>query len=167
MLCEDCQEREATVHLTQITGDKKTVLNLCAKCAGKRGFHNPLKSVPFPLGDFLSSMVDKAYSGDPEAAKDLKCPGCGTDFKEFAKAGRLGCGKCYETFRTQIDDLLRKIHGANRHIGKLPLGSPEKMEPLMEERRLQEELRRAVESENFEQAAQIRDRLREISAGKH
>lgn len=167
MMCEDCHEREATVHLTQITGGKKTVLNLCAKCADKRGFQNPLKSMPFPLGDFLSSMVEKAYSDESEAVQDLMCPVCGTDFKKFAKTGRLGCGKCYETFRTQIDDLLRKIHGANRHIGKLPLGSPEKMEPLKEERRLQEELRRAVESENFEQAAEIRDRLREIAAGKH
>jgi protein arginine kinase activator len=167
MLCEDCHEREATVHLTQITGNKKSVLNLCPECAEKRGFSNPLKSIPFPLGDFLSSMVEKVYPGGSEAMEKLVCTGCGLRFSEFAKSGRLGCGKCYETFHTQIDDLLRKIHGSARHAGKLPSGSPEKMEPLKEERRLQEALRRAVQAENFEEAAEIRDRLKEIASDKH
>ena len=162
MLCDDCHEREATIHLTQILGNKKTVLNLCSQCAHKRGFHNPLKNISFPLGDFLSSMVQKSHSDDTDVAQEVTCSGCGLTFGEFAKSGRFGCGKCYETFHNQLDDLLRKVHGANRHTGKLPSGSPEKMEPLKEERRLQEELRLAVQTEDFERAAELRDKLKAL-----
>ena len=68
-MCEDCHERKATIHLTRVVGGKQSVLNLCSKCAAKRGFENPLKNVPFPLGDFLSSMVDKSASGDVDESQ--------------------------------------------------------------------------------------------------
>ncbi len=166
-LCEDCNEREAVIHLTQIIDNKKKVLNLCPRCAEKRGFHNPLKSVPFPLGDFLAGMVVKAYPEGSDEDVQLTCSGCGLKFREFAQTGRVGCGKCYEAFRDQIDGLLRKVHGSNRHSGKLPSGSSEKMEPLKEQRRLQDELRQAVETEDFEHAAEIRDRIKELTADEH
>jgi protein arginine kinase activator len=167
MLCEDCQEHEATIHFTHIADNKKQVLNLCAECAEKRGFHNPLQSMTFPLGDFLASMVEKAYPGGSEEAKHVECPGCGLTLAEFAKTGIVGCGKCYEAFHEQTDDLLRKIHGQSRHTGKMPSGSPERMEPLKEERRLQEALRKAIETEDFEHAAEIRDRLKELASERH
>jgi protein arginine kinase activator len=167
MLCEDCHEREANVHLTQVVNDKKSVLNLCLECADKRGFSNPLKNVPFPLGDFLSSMVDSPRSDRTGQIQQITCLGCGLTFGEFSKYGRLGCGKCYEAFRTQLEQLLRKIHGSSRHCGKLPAGSPEKMVPLIEERKLQEELRRAVEEEKFELAAELRDRLKTVGIERH
>jgi len=166
-LCEDCHEREATIHLTQVVGNKQIVLNLCSQCAAKRGFDNPLKNVPFPLGDFLSSMVEKSPSGDSEALQKLVCSGCGMTFSEFRNTGRFGCGKCYEAFHAQLDELLRKVHGANRHSGKFPSGSPERMQPLREERKLQEELRSAIETEDFEKAAELRDRLKAMTADKH
>ncbi len=166
-LCEDGNEREAVIHLTQIMDNEKKVLNLCPSCAEKRGFHNTLKSVPFPLGDFLASMVVKAHPEGSDEDVQLTCSGCGLKFREFAQTGRVGCGKCYEAFSEQIDGLLRKVHGSSTHSGKRPSGSAEKMEPLKEQRRLQDELRQAVETEDFEHAAEIRDRIKELTADEH
>ncbi len=167
MLCQDCNEREATIHLTQITGNKKTVLDLCRECAQKRGFDNPLKNVSFPLADFLASMAEKICAGGSTALQQVKCPGCGLTFVDFSKSGRVGCGKCYEAFRPQLDELLRKIHGSNRHTGKLPTGSSEMMETLKEQRKLKDRLREAVQNEDDELAAEIRDRLREEVTEDH
>lgn len=164
MQCEDCHEREANIHLTQVIEGKKTVLNLCSKCAEKRGFHNPLKNVPFPLGDFLSSMVDKPTEETKGALEHLRCRTCGLTFSEFSRTGRLGCGDCYHAFGKQLDELLRKIHGSNRHVGNLPFGNTEKMEPIKRERKLREELRKAIESEDFEKAAELRDELKEMAS---
>ena len=167
MQCQDCNEHEATIHLTQVIDSQKKVLNLCETCAEKRGFSNPLKNVPFPLGDFLSSMVETAQIAATGSLKHIACDGCGLTFAEFSKAGRFGCGKCYEAFRPQLDDLLRKIHGSNRHIGCMPVGSPEKVAPMRRELKLKEQLRVAVESEDFELAAELRDRLKEMLVGEH
>jgi protein arginine kinase activator len=166
MLCQDCGEKEATIHLTQAIEGKKKVLDLCEACAEKRGFSNPLKNVPFPLGDFLASMVLNVQKGDPHALEHVKCSGCELTFTEFSKTGRFGCGMCYEAFRPQLDDLLRKIHGANRHIGGMPSGSHEKMQPMKEERELREQIREAVSRENYELAAELRDRLKAMVAQK-
>jgi len=162
MLCQDCQKNEATIHLTQIVGNDTSVLDLCAECATRRGFENPLKNAPFPLGDFLTSMVEKTLTEGIDKQQQLVCQKCGLTFSEFSKTGRFGCGGCYSAFHAPLDDLLRKVHGSNRHSGKLPWGSPDKMKPLKEERKLQEELRDAVQSENFELAAELRDRIKGI-----
>ena len=162
MLCEDCKEREANIHFTQVVNDEKTVINLCSSCAEKRGFQNPLKNIPFPLGDFLASIVETSDS--PETLRSIVCPKCGLTFEQFSKIGRMGCGDCYAAFGTHLDELLRKIHGANRHSGKLPSLDPEKMAPLQEERKLREALRLAIEREDFEKAAELRDELKELFA---
>ena len=163
MLCDKCKKNEATINFSQVTNDKKIDYHLCEDCAKKLGFENPLKAVPFPLGDFLSSMVDKDFSESSEAMVQLNCSHCGLTFAEFTKTGKFGCGKCYRAFYSQIDDLLRKIHGSSRHVGSLPYGDEEKMEPIRKERELQEKLRDAIRNEEFEKAAQLRDQLKCIA----
>lgn len=166
MLCDNCKKNEATINFTQVANDKKIEYHLCETCAEKLGFKNPLKAVPFPLGDFLSSMVDKDFKQNTGSLVQISCPSCKLTFAEFSKTGKFGCGKCYRAFKSQIDDLLRKIHGSNRHVGKLPHGSETKMEPLRRERELQEKLREAIKNEEFEKAAEIRDKLKLISEDK-
>ena len=167
MLCQDCKQNDSTVHLTQIVNNKKVVLNLCKNCAEKRGFHSPFENMPFPLAEFVTGMMStgKQSSGSKKikALQSKKCPSCGLTFEALGKTGRFGCGKCYTTFGSDMSDLLRKIHGSNEHRGKVPSGKGEAMKPLKEDRRLREELRRAIESEDFEKAAVIRDKIRELS----
>jgi protein arginine kinase activator len=162
MLCEDCHKKEATFHLTREKGKEKFDLHLCQECAEKRGFRNPLEAAPFPLAEFLSGMLIQSKTKKTEKATEERCSVCGMSFSDFSKVGRLGCGNCYQTFRGQLNDLLRKVHGSTSHRGKFPHSRKDVMRPLWEESKLQEELKRAIQDENFEKAAELRDRLKAL-----
>lgn len=166
MLCQDCGKKEATVHLTQVVNEEKVELHLCRECAEKRRFHTPFEGVPFPLAEFLASMLDQSLIKKPSKVSDTKCPTCGMYFSDFSKTGRLGCGNCYATFRVQFNDLLRKIHGSTQHRGKVPYMPGDVMKPLREERKLHEELKKAIDEEDFEKAARLRDRIKALSNKK-
>lgn len=170
MLCQDCRKREAQVHLTQIINQEKTSLSLCKECASKRGFHSPLENVPFPLAEILAGIT----SGLPvvstkKGIDSLTCTGCGMTFEEFTRLGRFGCGDCYRTFRNRIEPIMRKIHGNSLHRGSGPdrpaaVGIPTgtSLIPVQEEERLETELRKAIEGEDFERAAELRDKLKTV-----
>ena len=161
MKCQDCQKREATIFLKRIINDEKIMLNLCPVCAKRRGFSNPLKNIPFPLADFLSSMVGEQTTKSTNKLLQISCPNCGLNYETFSSTGRLGCGVCFSIFRQPMADLLRKIHGSNLHRGKRPKGTTE-MEPMKEEARLKAELKDAIINEDFERAAQVRDLIKEL-----
>ena len=96
MLCQDCNSKEATIHLTQIVNNEKVVLNLCKDCAEKRGFHSPFEQMPFPLAEIVSGMVGsskplKKGKKSEKEKPEIKCPDCGLTFSEFGQVGRLGC----------------------------------------------------------------------------
>ncbi len=169
MLCQDCNKREANIHLTQIINNEKVVLNLCRICAEKRGFHSPFEQMPFPLAEFVTGMLGpgKAKSAGRSAKSDkqeIRCNSCGLTFSEFGKIGRLGCAACYDAFRTELTDILRKIHGSAEHRGHRATAPTEAIRPVKEELRLRDELKKAIEEENFEAAAKLRDRIRELSS---
>jgi len=165
MTCQDCKKTEAQVHFTQIVNNEKMSLSLCKECAAARGFHSPLDNVPFPLAEILSSLTtslpEKSSGKDMEK---LKCEDCGLTFGDFTRKGRFGCGQCYRTFRPRLEGIMRKIHGASLHRGTIPKYEGEKAEnlpiPIKEEERLETELKKAIEAEDFERAAEIRDKLR-------
>jgi len=168
MLCQDCKEREAQVHLTQIVNNEKTTLHLCKECAAARGFHSPLDNIPFPLAEILSGLAaGMAGSEKTEAQDKITCRTCGLSFEAFTRQGRFGCGDCYKTFRHRLQPIMRKIHGASLHRGHSPVfgasGSDTNLPiPVKEEERLEEELKKAIELEDFERAAEIRDKLKTI-----
>lgn len=166
MLCQDCGKKEATVQLTREVDKQKVVLRLCAECAKKRGFRNPLEGVPFPLAEFLASMLSQAKTKKTDKEPERACSVCGMSFSDFTEVGRLGCGNCYPTFRSQLDDLLRKVHGTTQHRGKFPHSRRGVMKPLWEENKLHEELKRAIKEEDFERAAQLRDQLKAMAGRK-
>jgi protein arginine kinase activator len=168
MLCQDCNQNESSVHLTQIINNKKLILNLCKECAEKRGFHSPFEHMPFPLAELVTGMIGttKGHTtskGTKRSPKAKRCPACGMSFEDFGKSGRLGCGRCYQTFRVEMTELLRKVHGSPKHRGKGSVEPSELMQPIKEERRLRDELKKAVAEEDFEKAANIRDQIRALS----
>ncbi|HUV30643.1 MAG TPA: UvrB/UvrC motif-containing protein [Acidobacteriota bacterium] len=166
MLCQDCKKREATVHLTQIVNNEKLALSLCKECAAARGFHSPLDNVPFPLAEILSGLAKNiAPARAGETAEDLVCKSCGLSFDDFTRQGRFGCGECYASFRPRLEFIMRKIHGASLHRGRNPeqvASAEEAALPIKEEERLETELRKAIESEEFERAAELRDKLQAV-----
>lgn len=168
MVCQDCRKREAQVHLTQILNNEKIGLSLCKECAAARGFHSPLDNIPFPLAEILSGLAKNAGStSKSEPMESLVCPVCKVTFEEFTRLGRFGCGNCYRAFRPRLEGIMRKIHGASLHRGKNPRveegsAGPSAVVPVREEERLESELKKAIEAEDFERAAELRDKLKSV-----
>jgi len=160
MLCDVCSKNEATVHLTEIVNDKMTKLHLCESCAKEKGEE---MEEHFGMSDLLAGLADLGASLEPGIGNDAKCLSCGFTYIDFKKAGRLGCGDCYEAFRKQLDPLLKRIHGSNRHIGKVPLmaGNTVKDNKVMQDiKALKVRLEKAIAAEEFEEAAKLRDAMR-------
>jgi protein arginine kinase activator len=153
MLCQQCKKQTATVHLTDLVKGDKRERHLCEECAAKEGI---AVKQHVSINDVLSTFLQ---SGVQELAK-LRCSECGTSFVEFRSQGVLGCPKDYEVFGDALASVIERAQdGETHHTGKKP-GQHLKTNPVQEERlRLQRELREAIEREDYEQAAQIRDRL--------
>lgn len=159
MKCESCHERDAVVHLTQIVNDSVSQLHLCEVCAAERGVEPPLPSQT-PLGSFLAAM---GQGGGPEVpvAAPAPCPGCGATLRDFREIGRLGCPQCYQSFAGPLRDLLRRLHGGTQHVGERYAPPGAAVRAVAAEREaLREALAAAVAAEQFELAAELRDRLR-------
>jgi len=164
MLCDACGKKEATVHLTEIVNEKITKLHLCESCAKDKGAE---MEEHFGLSDLLAGLADLGAHVEPEAMTMIKCPSCGFTYQDFKKVGRFGCGDCYEAFKKQLDPLLKRIHGANRHIGKVPLNAGKTVKEtkaLQDLKALKAQLEKAIQAEEFEQAAKLRDKIRELEA---
>ena len=157
MLCQQCKKQTATVHLTDLAKGEKRERHLCEECAAREGIavkqHVSINDV---LNQFLQSGVQ-------ELAK-IKCPECGMSFVEFRSQGLLGCPNDYDVFGEALANVIERAQdGHTHHTGKSP-GQKVSVHSKSEERaRLQRELREAVEAEDYELAAQIRDRLGELS----
>ncbi len=165
MRCDNCGEREAVIHLTQIVDNTVTTLHLCEQCAAEKGVDTAEQVAKYPLGDFLASLGEGA-AAEGSAAAGEACPSCGATLRDFRQTGRLGCAECYATFAPQLRDLLRRIHGTTQHEGERyrgPGGGASGRAGAGGEAglgELKEQLRRAVEAEDFEEAARLRDAIR-------
>jgi protein arginine kinase activator len=162
MSCDQCREREAVIHLTQIVNEQVTTLHLCEKCAAEKGVESPGSAVKTPLGTFLAAMGKGAEQQSPAARTGETCARCGATFQDFRESGRLGCPDCYRAFETPLRDLLRRLHGSTHHIGERYAEHEAPVAATEQAADLREQLRLAVETENFELAAELRDRLRVV-----
>lgn len=168
MLCEECGKEQATVRIEKIINGKKTIMNLCRECAQRAGllnvFFQPAFSINNLLSAFLGSQVEALPALGP-GREETRCPVCGMSYRDFARAGRLGCSRCYHVFEERLDPLLRRIHGSDRHVGKTPAATGEGAKARRELEDLKKKLAAAVSSEAYEEAASLRDRIRQIEAG--
>ena len=172
MQCENCREREAVIHLTQIVNNSVTTMHLCEPCAAEKGVETTSAAAKFPLGDFLASLGKGGAGGESgtEQGLDVPCPVCGATLRDFRTSGRLGCADCYAAFEVHMRDLLRRLHGSTKHEGEtyrpgtvpvsraVPAAVGAGAQAPLDD--LKEELRKAIEAENFELAAELRDRIR-------
>ena len=161
MLCDNCKERDAVINLTQVEHDSKVTLHLCEQCAQQKGVETGGAVLKSPLGGFITAMGKGTASLLPNPADGLRCSACGSTLKDFRESGRLGCAECYGAFETHLRDLLRRLHGSSQHLGeRYAAPGAEHADPQAELLDLKDQLRRAVDSENFELAAELRDRIR-------
>lgn len=159
MICESCGKNPATTHLKTIINGELTEYSLCAECAQKLGYGNLLTG----LGRNFSSLLGGFFGDAEPAAEDtIHCKCCGSSFDDIARSGKVGCAECYHTFYDRLIPLIQRIHGNTKHRGKVPGGSPLQPKPQSELSVMRRELREAIDCENFEQAAALRDRIREL-----
>jgi len=157
VMCENCKKRQATIHLTEIINNSKKEVHLCEHCAEKQGVVKQQMSI----ADFLAGL---AAGGAHPAAKqklpDIRCPACGLSLADFQSGGRFGCADDYTVFRERIMPLIEKIHDSTQHVGKVPARAGGDVTRQKELRQLQSELKRAVDREEYEEAARLRDKIR-------
>ena len=159
-LCQVCKKNRATIHLTEIIKNKKREIHLCEECASKKGV--AFKTQQFSISDLLSGLVNTQAAQEIAKMSQVKCPICGLSYLDFRQHGRLGCATDYTVFKEGLIPLLEKIHGSDEHLGKIPNSSGEARETGRELLELRQTLRRAVDAENYEEAARLRDRIKEM-----
>jgi protein arginine kinase activator len=159
MLCDVCREHDASVHLTQVEKGEVTLLHLCARCAAERGIETTVTTPPKNiLGDFLQAVQQQATAAQADA---VRCTYCAMTLREFRSTGRLGCARCYATFEESLRELLRRVHGSARHVGRRYVPPTARiLERSSSIGELRDRLRLAVENEEFELAAALRDQIR-------
>ncbi len=169
MLCQNCGKNKASIHLTRIINGKKEELHLCESCAKKNENLIFQTDNNFAFQSLLSGVLNNNLSTKNESLfkkntnEDNFCQRCGLSNTEFSKNGLLGCTDCYKKFEDMLEPLFKRIHGNIRHIGKKPSRYSIKKENEKVVGILKDKMKKAVEEENFEKAAEIRDQINDIN----
>lgn len=163
MDCQLCGKRPASIHYTELSGSAAVEYHICQECAQEKGlFKASSGQSKLNVTDLLAGMGTTSATQETALAH-VKCPRCNETYAEFRESGRLGCAECYGAFADFLRPLLRRIHGSTQHVGKQPPGvravTPA---PKSDLARLRDELRRALEREDFERCAELRDRIRKM-----
>ena len=167
MLCQNCGKYEATTHVKRIINGESAEAHLCSDCAKALGYNDVFGGFGNTFGDLLGS-----FFGEPQvgaiSSRTLRCEKCGNTFNDIVNSGKIGCADCYTTFYDKLLPSLQRIHGKTRHEGKNPTiikaeATNIKVNPIED---LENELKQAIEEQNFEKAAQLRDKINELKEGQ-
>ena len=161
MKCQKCGKFDATTYITEIINGKKSEIFLCPLCAGHTdGTSGYFTSFETDFGSFFPSLWPMPKTASAPAP--LRCPNCDTTLSDIQKSGRFGCSDCYTVFFDYIEKPLKEIHGSTKHTGKIPKKLSGDLAAKNCTAKLKEELENAVKTQNFEEAAKIRDRIKEL-----
>lgn len=166
MLCEECHKEPANVHVTQIINDQKTEMYLCNRCAREKGGVVTPMEPGFAFHNIIAGLFDPESSQvGPGSTRTLstRCPGCGHTLADLRRVGQLGCSTCYSEFEKELEPLLKRIHRSSEHVGKVPgfaQDETHRIRRMLE--RLRSRLSDAVAKEAYEEAAKLRDEIREL-----
>ena len=173
MLCEKCKKRTATVFYNENINGKARSYSLCGECAAKlreKGDLQDITSMMSAFADPFSTMQSDLFGGffGIPAVKALsaqkKCDFCDSTYSDIAKSGRVGCPECYVTFRDELSRTLRSIHGTTTHTGAVPSRHRAKQERSRRLDQMKSDLRAAIDAENYERAAALRDEIRKLQS---
>ncbi len=169
MLCQHCQKNEATTHVKTMINGEYAEYRLCPECAHELGYDNMFSDFTADFGGLLGSFLSAAL---PARSGATHCKLCGSTMDDIKRTGKVGCSECYDTFFSELMPTIRSVHGNTGHIGKRPVieyetiddekKTPEEKGESVDD--LRAELKQAIEDENFERAAQLRDRIKELEA---
>lgn len=167
MQCQECGKRPATLHFTKIVNGEKTEFHICEACAREKGEMIPGTSGGFSIHNLLSGLMDfhPGWQGQTSTAKapeNVRCEECGMTYSQFSKIGRFGCSSCYKYFNDRLDPLFKRVHGNTVHVGKVPKRAGAHIEAKRKLDDLRRELQQRIIQEEFEEAAALRDKIREL-----
>lgn len=168
MKCEKCKKNEATTHIKKVVNGEYTEYNLCSECAHAMGYDNVFD---FEMPDMFGGLLQSFFTGAlPARSGASRCPACSSSYGDITDSGKVGCAKCYEAFYSELLPSIKRIHGNTTHCGKVP-GSAEKrasakkpISPKDEIEDLKQQLQNAVQRQDFELAAKLRDTIKEKEA---
>lgn len=160
MLCENCGKYAATTHIKTNINGQVIQKHLCSVCASKSGYNQS-----FGLDSLFGSFFGESLKAQPLADTRKRCEGCNITFDEIVKRGKVGCDKCYDTFLEQLIPSLQRMHGKAKHIGKKPLAKAKIIEQKAQQNELENlkaTLEECIKNQEFEQAAVVRDKIKEL-----
>lgn len=177
MLCQKCKKNNASVYYKENINGKVTEYSLCPECAAELEKNGIIKlEKPFErLGDSMFDFsplfsgflggLDRALGGSSAASKEpKKCPLCGSTFNDIARSGHIGCPECYVTFEDELAATINQLHGSAKPTGRIPKRFGEKQNREQEIAKLKAEMKTAIETQEFERAAELRDKLKALEA---
>lgn len=172
MQCQLCQKRLATVHFTNIVNNQKVEMHLCEQCANEKGqlgfgfptLHAGINSLitgllGFDINSNNISIQNQYLTNTP---RKFKCEECGMTIDEFLKLGKLGCANCYTSFEEKLNPLIRRLQGSVEHNGKVPDRVARTASTNRKIEKLKELLNKAIEREEYEKAAELRDEIKSL-----
>ena len=180
MLCDNCGKREANVRYSENINGRKKELHLCEECSKKLGIENIDFNMPIDFSSFFGGLLEDFGTNDfmPlfNEVKQLKCDNCGYTFEDIVNTGKLGCENCYSVFENRLDPIIKKIQGSNKHVGRTGKiidskisekinnkdSKTENNKDVSKVEKLQNDLKKAIKEEKYEEAAKIRDEIKKI-----
>lgn len=159
MLCQNCKTNAAKVHFTQIINNSKQEIYLCEECANQNGNMN---FGAMSLDDFFSILMGIGAQAQYQIPiqKTIVCESCGMSYDDFQKTGKMGCGNCYTIYGEKLKPLMKRLHGSTQHNGKIPEKISATLKVTKEIETLKQMLSKAIQNEEYEQAAELRDKIR-------
>ncbi len=169
MKCQKCGKNQATTHIKTVTNGEYTQYELCSQCAKEMGYTNIFSDMENEFSSFLGSFFGNAL---PARSQATRCESCGSTYNEIAKTGHVGCANCYDIFGEQLMPSIRRMHGNTTHCGKIPhsieytqtdvIDAQETVTEKSDLDNLKDQLQQAIKEQNFEKAAELRDKIKEM-----
>jgi protein arginine kinase activator len=175
MLCQHCNQNEATTHIKKNINGERTEMHLCSECAKELGVMEDFKMPRMTdlFGDsFLGNFLGAGVAAMNSLAGVDRCQTCGSSFNDIVKGGHIGCSDCYEKFEDKLEPSINKLHGKTKHIGKYisyseTVNEPKEEPKVNEVDLLKEQLKQAIKEQRFEDAAVLRDKINEMTEGNN
>lgn len=169
--CEVCKQRSATLHLTNYINGQKAEVNLCRVCAVEHGYienEEEAYTIHDLLSGFFNVYPNLTTTTDVNERKrhELHCPECQMTYQQFSRSGKFGCSQCYEVFNEYLNPIFKRVHGGTtKHVGKIPKRQYVYLEHKRQVHKLREHLKKLINEERFEEAAELRDKIKEMEQG--
>ena len=163
-MCDECGIRPATIRITTIVNGEKRDRNLCSECmAGSQRFKKDFSNLAGHLNGLLDALKSGASKSE-EPIPEIECSRCGTTYEQYRKSGMVGCAQCYSDFREPLQAMMSRVHGHTQHVGRAPGGADPQLSMKLKLDKLRQELKQAIEQEEYETAAGLRDQIRALNA---